>query len=53
MEGYAQVIGSLMILFVIVIISRRSFKRKPVPDSQAPQNKATEQPPSDSDQNTT
>jgi hypothetical protein len=29
MEGYAQVIGSLMILFVIVIISHRRLKRKP------------------------
>ena len=29
MDGYTQVIGSLMILFVIVIISHRRLKRKP------------------------
>lgn len=34
MEGYAQVIGSLMILFVIVIISHRRLKRKPGTNTQ-------------------
>ncbi|QDT27844.1 hypothetical protein Enr10x_31780 [Gimesia panareensis] len=34
MDGYAQVIGSLMILFVIVIISHRRWKRKPSTDQK-------------------
>ncbi|QDU09787.1 hypothetical protein V202x_31830 [Gimesia aquarii] len=38
MDGTTEIVGSLMILFVIVILSRRLIKRKTSEDSESKKN---------------
>jgi len=52
MDGYAQMIGSLLIIFVIVIFSHRLLKKKKGSTDKNPASTTDSPTPSDTDQTT-